>query len=156
MKPRDIEWKTTLIKSLIYRGITLVLGTITAYALTRSIAIATGTALLTEAVQAVNYFIYELIWSNLSRRKLEEEIIQKIKNREINLKIGFSSILDLAYQLSQIDTFVPKLYLSTLNIFNKMLENTELEEIHDEIEKYRNHFKKVHSKRKMFFINDKK
>ncbi|MFX1358926.1 MAG: DUF2061 domain-containing protein [Promethearchaeota archaeon] len=156
MKPRDIEWKTTLIKSLIYRGITLVLGTITAYALTRSIAIATGTALLTEAVQAVNYFIYELIWSNLSRKKLEEEIIQKIKNREINLKIGYSSILDLAYQLSQIDTFVPKLYLSTLNIFNKMLENNELEEIHDEIEKYRNHFKKVHSKRKMFFINDKK
>ena len=156
MEPRDIEWKTTLIKSLIYRGITLVLGTITAYALTRSVAIATTTALLTEAVQAVNYFIYELIWSNISRRKLEKEIIQKIKNREINLKIGFSSILDLAYQLSQIDTFVPKLYLSTLNIFNKMLENTELEEIHDEIEKYRNHFKKVHSKRKMFFISDKK
>ncbi|MFX0026104.1 MAG: DUF2061 domain-containing protein [Candidatus Hermodarchaeota archaeon] len=156
MKPRDIEWKTTLIKSLIYRGITLILGTITAYALTRSIAIATTTALLTEAVQAVNYFIYELIWSNLSRKKLEEEIIQKIKNREINLKIGFSSILDLAYQLSQIDTFVPKLYLSTLNIFNKMLENPELEEIRDEIEKYRNHFKNVHSKRKMFFISDKK
>ncbi|MFW9948421.1 MAG: DUF2061 domain-containing protein [Promethearchaeota archaeon] len=155
MKHRDIEWKTTLIKSLIYRGITLVLGTVTAYALTRSIAIATGTALLTEAVQAVNYFVYELIWSNLSRRKIEKEILQKIKNREINLKIGFSSILDLAYQLSQIDTFVPKLYLSTLNIFNKMLENTELEEIHDEIEKYRNHFKNVHSNRKMFFLSDK-
>jgi len=37
-----------------------------------------------------------------------------------------------------------------------MLENKELEEIYDEIEKYKNHFKTIHSKRKMFFINDKK
>ena len=151
MESHKIEWKTSLIKSIIYRSITLVLGTFTAYILTGSIAIATGTALLTEAVQAVFYFIYELIWSNISRRKLEKKIIQRIKNREINIKLDYSSILDLAYQLSQIDTFIPKLYLSTLNIFNKMLKNDELEEIHYDIEKYKENFVRVHSNRKLFF-----
>ena len=155
MKTKDIEWKNSLIKSLIYRSITLVLGTLTAYALTGSIAIAAGTALLTESVQGVNYFIYELTWSNISRKKLEKKIIQRIKNREINLKIDYSSIIDLAYQLSQINTFVPKLYLSTLNILDKMLDNKELEEIHEEIEKYRSYFVTVHSSRKFFFFNEK-
>jgi len=151
MKVKKIEWKESLIKSLIYRGITLILGTLTAYILTGSIAIATGTALLTEAVQAVNYFGYELVWSNISRRKIEKQIIQRIKNREIDLTLDYSSVLNLAYELSQIDTFIPKLYLSTLNIFNRMLENKELEEIHDEIEKYKNNFQRIHSSRKMFF-----
>ena len=155
MKTKDIEWKNSLIKSLIYRSITLVLGTLTAYALTGSIAIATGTALLTESVQGVNYFVYELIWSNISRKKLEKQIIQKIRNKEISLKIDYSSIIDLAYQLSQIDTFVPKLYLSILNIFDKMLVNRELEEIYDDIEKYKTYFVNVHSSRKFFFFNEK-
>jgi len=151
MKLKKIEWKESLIKSLIYRAITLALGTLTAYILTGSIAIATGTALLTEAVQAVNYFGYELIWSNISRRRLEKQIIQKIKNREIDLTLDYSSITDLAYELSKIDTFMPKLYLSTLKIFNSMLKNKELEEIHDEIEKYKENFQRAHSGRKMFF-----
>lgn len=154
MNFQKIEWKTTLIKSIIYRGITLLLGTLTVYIFTRSIAIATGVAIFTEAVQAVNYFVYELIWSTVSRRKLEKEIIEQIRSREINLKIDYSSIIDLAYQLSQIDTFVPKLYLSTLNIFNSMSKNQELDEIHEEIEKYKNHFVSVHSGRKLFFLKE--
>ncbi|UCC19669.1 MAG: DUF2061 domain-containing protein, partial [Promethearchaeota archaeon] len=62
MKSHKIEWKESLIKSLIYRALTLLLGTLTAYIITGSIAIATGTALLTEAVQSVFYFGYELSW----------------------------------------------------------------------------------------------
>lgn len=154
-KIQKIEWKESVVKSVIYRSITLVLGTLTAYLITGSIAIATGTALLTEAVQSVNYFVYELTWSNISRRKLEKKIIDRIKRREINLKLDFSSITELAYQLSQIDTFVPKLYISTERIFNNMLENEELEEIHEEIKKYKESFEAVHSGRKMFFPKEK-
>ena len=33
MESSKVEWKSSLIKSLIYRGITLILGTITAYIL---------------------------------------------------------------------------------------------------------------------------
>ncbi len=152
MEPSKIEWKSSLIKSLIYRSITLVLGTTTAYISTGSIAIATGTALLTELVQGIFYFVYELVWSNISRRKLEKRIFNSLQIREIDLKINYTSIEELAYVLSQIDTFVPKLYLSTLNILNSILKNEELEEIREKIQKYKDHFQRVHSRRKLFFV----
>ncbi|MFW9823022.1 MAG: DUF2061 domain-containing protein [Candidatus Thorarchaeota archaeon] len=156
MKFKDIEWKESVIKSLIYRSVTLLLGTITAYIITGSIRIATGTAILTEAVQSVNYFIYELVWSNISRKKMEKMLIEKLKIKQVDLKIDFSSILDIAYELSQVDTFVPKVYLSTLTFFNRLLENDQLKEIHDEIEVHKERFKSVHSNRKLFFLNSKK
>ncbi|NVM45135.1 MAG: DUF2061 domain-containing protein [Candidatus Lokiarchaeota archaeon] len=152
MEPSKIEWKSSLIKSLIYRSITLVLGTTTAYILTGSIAIATGTALLTELVQGIFYFVYELVWSNIARRKLESRIFNSLQIKEIDLKINYTSIEELAYVLSQIDTFVPKLYLSTLNILNSILKNEELEEIREKIQKYKDHFQRVHSRRKLFFV----
>jgi len=152
MESSKVEWKNSLIKSLIYRSITLVLGTITAYILTGSIAIATSTALFTETVQGINYFIYELVWSNISRRKLEKRILNSLQIREVDLKISYASIEELAYVLSQIDTFVPKLYLSTLNILNSMLKNEELEEVREKIQKYKDNFQRVHSKRKLFFV----
>jgi len=152
---QNIEWKESVIKSIIYRSITLVLGFFTAYIFTGNIAIATGTAILTESVQSINYFVYELTWSNISRRRFEKKIIDKIKRKEINLKLDYSSIKELAYQLSQIDTFVPKLYISTRNIFNNMLNNEELEEIHEDIKKFKESFEAVHSGRKMFFPKEK-
>ncbi|MFW9973059.1 MAG: DUF2061 domain-containing protein [Candidatus Odinarchaeota archaeon] len=151
MKFKKIEWKQSLLKSLIYRALALALGTLTVFLITGSIAIATGAAVLTELVQGVNYFIYEITWSNVSRRKLEKKIIERIKRREINLKLDFSSIKELAYQLSQIDTFVPKLYIQTKGIFDSMLENEELEEIHEDIKKFKDYFEAVHSERKLFF-----
>ncbi len=154
MEPNKIEWKSSLIKSLIYRSITLVLGTTTAYILTGSIAIATGTALLTELVQGIFYFVYELVWSNIARRKLERRIFNNLQIKEIDLKINYTSIEELAYVLSQIDTFVPKLYLSTLNILNSILKNEELEEIREKIQKYKDHFQRVHSRRKLFFVEE--
>ncbi|MCW4031839.1 MAG: DUF2061 domain-containing protein [Candidatus Bathyarchaeota archaeon] len=153
---KNIDWRESIIKSLIYRAITLLLGTITAYLITGSIRIATGTAILTEAVQSVNYFIYELIWSNISRRKMERMLMQKLKIKQVDLKIDYSSILDLAFELSQVDTFIPKVYLSTLAFFNRLLENDQLEEIHEKIEVHKERFKSVHSNRKLFFLNSEK
>jgi uncharacterized membrane protein len=154
MKSHEIEWKESLIKSLIYRTLTLFLGTLTAYIITGSIEIATGTALLTEAVQGIFYFGYEISWSNISRKRFEKKIIAQIKKREIDLTLDFSSIKELAFQLSQIDTFVPDLYISIQNIFNKMLENKDLEDIHEEITNYKNYFDVRHSGRKMVFLKE--
>ena len=151
MKLEGIEWKESVVKTLIYRAITLVLGTLTVYFLTGSIALATGVALLTETVQAVNYFIYELIWSNIARKRLEQEILERIRRKEINIKINFEPIREISYELSQIDTFIPKLYLSVLHFFDSMLENEELHEIHKELQMYKDNFKRVHSSRKLFF-----
>ncbi len=154
MTEHKIEWKESLLKSIIYRSITLVLGTLTTYFITGSIAVAAGAALLTEAVQSVNYFAYEMVWSNLSRRRLEKRILEKIGMREIDLKLDFSSIKELAYQLSQLDTFVPEIYSSTKRIFNNMLKNESLAEIHEEIEKYKQYFKTVHSGRKLMISKE--
>lgn len=154
MKTQKIEWKQSLIKSLIYRSITLILGFTTAFIFTGNIAVATGTAILTESVQGVNYFVYELTWSNISRRRLEKKLLEKLKRREIELKFDFSSIKELAYQLSQIDTFIPDLHKTIRNIFNNMLKNKELEEIHEEIEKYKTYFDVVHSGRKILFLKE--
>jgi uncharacterized membrane protein len=153
MKSHEIEWKQSLIKSIIYRGITLVLGTLTVYIFSGSLVIATGTALLTEFVQSLFYFSYEITWSNISRKKIEKEILERIKRREINLKINFEPIKEISYELSKIDTFVPKLYLSVLHFFESVLKNEELEEIHEELQTYKGNFERIHSSRKMFFQN---
>ena len=47
MRLKKIEWKESLLKSLIYRLLTLLIGTLTAFLITGSIAIATGTAIAT-------------------------------------------------------------------------------------------------------------
>jgi uncharacterized membrane protein len=154
MDPKKIEWKQSLVKSIIYRAITISLGIITTYILTGRLELALSIGILTEVVQSVNYFVYELTWSNITRRRLEKKIIEKIKRKEIDLKLEYSSVQELAYQISQIDTFVPTLYMSIRKIFDTMLKNKDLEEIHEEIEKYKNHFIYVHSGRKMFFLDE--
>jgi uncharacterized membrane protein len=151
METSKVEWKSSLVKSLIYRSITLLLGTITTYIGTGSWQSAASVALGTEIVQGIFYFVYEIIWSNVSRRRLEKRIFNSLQIREIDLKINYTSVEELAYVLSQIDTFVPKLYLSTLNILNSMLKHEELDEIREKIQKYKDHFQRVHSKRKLFF-----
>ena len=65
--------------------------------------------------------------------------------------IDYSSIMEIAYHMSQVDTFIPKLYLSVRNFFNKLLENEQLAEIHDEIKKYKSYFETTHAKRKLIF-----
>ena len=151
METSKVEWKNSLVKSLVYRAITLVLGFLIAYIVTQDVSEALSLAPITEIVQGINYFVYELIWSNVARRKLEKRIFNSLQIREIDLKINYTSVEELAYVLSQIDTFVPKLYLSTLNILNSMLEHEELDEIREKIQKYKDHFQRVHSKRKLFF-----
>ncbi|NVM36099.1 MAG: hypothetical protein HWN81_10920 [Candidatus Lokiarchaeota archaeon] len=54
---QKIEWKQSVVKSIIYRSITLLLGTLTVYIITGSLSIATGTILLAEAVQVVIFLI---------------------------------------------------------------------------------------------------
>ena len=151
MDIKQFNWKGSIIKSIIYRAITLALGTLTAYIFLGSIALATGTALFIETVQGVNYFVFELIWSTIARRRLERKFQEKYKEKKVNLEIEFSSLKEIAYDLSNVDTFIPKIYLSTLNFFNHLLENNDLIEIHNEIQTYKDHFVQVHSGRKMFF-----
>jgi uncharacterized membrane protein len=138
--------KKSLFKSIIYRMITLVLGTLTSYLFTGDIGVATGLALLTEAVQSVNYFIFESIWSYYERKRLRKKIEEEII-REIDLTVNYEFLRELSYELSRFDTFVEEIYRSIINFYDRLLKNEQLEDIHDEIKKHREIFVKAHEGR---------
>jgi len=143
-KAKNIEWKESLVKSVVYRTLTIILGFITAFIATGSLALAFGVALLTEFVQSINYFVFEVVWTNLiTKRRLEE----KIKSRMVDLHINYDSILELAYEMSLIDTFVEEVYTSAYNFFKSVLENEELADLSEEIRQHFEHFKRVHENR---------
>ena len=146
-----LEWKESLVKSLIYRVLTVILGFLTAFFVTGSIIIALGVALLTELVQFVFYFVYEIIWTNLITRK---RIIEELK-QTIDIQLNTNVILELAYQMSQIDTFIGEIYLSTRNFLKSILKNEALKEIHEEISKYYKHFLYTHENREFASYKDK-
>ena len=94
---KNFEWKESLFKSIVYRIITVILGFLTAYIITGDVWAAFGIASLTEFVQFVNYFFFEIIWTNLrTRKRIEEELMKKL----VDLKVRYDSILELAYEMS--------------------------------------------------------
>ena len=144
MAENGIEWKESVVKSIVYRTLTIILGFLTAYIGTGDIGTAFGLALLTEFVQSINYFIFEIVWTNLiTRRRIKKELTEKI----INLKINYDAIIELAYEMSQVETFVEDIYMSSLNFFNSILQNPELEDIHEQISKHKEHFIARHANR---------
>ena len=145
-----LEWKESLVKSLIYRFITVFLGFLTAYIVTGSLITALGVALLTEFVQFVFYFVYEIIWTNLITKK---RIIEEFK-RTIDIELNYDVILELAYQMSQVDTFVGDVYLSARNFLKSILSNDYLKDIHDEVSRYYQHFKYTHKNREFTSYKD--
>jgi len=132
-EPKRLDWKETLFKSIIYRIITVVLGFTTSLIITGDIAIAIGVASLTEIVQFLNYFLFEMIWNKVRTEKIIEE---ELKKRTIDLKINYSTIPELAYEVSKTNTFIKEVYESAVNFFKSLLENEELMDYHDEINKY--------------------
>ena len=146
-----VDLRESLIKSIIYRIITISLGFLTALIITGNIIMALGVALLTEFVQFINYFVFEVIWTNLiTKKRLIEEI-----RRTIDLNLNYDAILELAYQMSQTDTFMGEVYLSALNFLNSILNNENLKNIHEPVSKYLEHFKYIHRNREFASYRDK-
>lgn len=152
MKKFDkVDLKDSLLKSIIYRIITVTLGFLTVYIITGDLLIAIGIALLTELVQFVNYFVFEVIWTNLITKK---RLIEEIK-KNIKLDLNYDAILELAYQLSQTDTFIGEVYLSAFNFLNSIIENENLKDIHEKVLKYFEHFQYTHRNREFASYRDK-
>ncbi|MFX1444415.1 MAG: DUF2061 domain-containing protein [Promethearchaeota archaeon] len=142
-KVENLDWKESLFKSIIYRIITVFLGFTTAYIITGDVAIAIGVAILTEAVQFANYFIFEIFWTNFITKK---RIIENYK-QTVDLTLHSDAILELAYRISNTDTFIGEVYLSSLDFLKSILKNENLKEIHSEVEQYLEHFKFTHRNR---------
>lgn len=146
-----LDLRESILKSIVYRIITVMLGFLTALIITGNIIIALGVALLTEIVQFINYFIFEVIWTNkITKKRLIEELKKTVK-----LDLNYDAILELAYQMSQTDTFMGEVYVSALNFLNSILKNEKLKDIHDQVSKYLEHFKYTHKNREFASYRDK-
>ncbi len=142
-----MDWKKSLVKSLLYRTITILLGLLTAYIFTGNFISAFFLSITTEIVQFFNYFIYETGWSYYDEKRMRRQITEEFRQKEINLKLSLQSIKDIAQEFSQIDTFIPKLYNSVISFYDKILQNKELKELHDDFLEYKNAFEIIHKGR---------
>jgi uncharacterized membrane protein len=139
--------KRSLFKSIVYRIITIFLGISTALVVTGDIYQALSLGLVTEFVQFINYFVFETIWSYYERKRLRQKFRKEFLEREVELKVNYSSIKELSYELSRFDTFVKAIYTAILNFYNSLLDNDDLEELHDEISNHKEFFIKAHAGR---------
>jgi uncharacterized membrane protein len=136
--------KESFFKSIIYRIITIFLGMIVAFTLTGDVIFALSIGLATETVQFVNYFVYETIWTNYHDKRLRIKIE---KTREVDIKLDFDFLKEMSFEFSQTDTYDKEAYESVLSFFDKLLENKNLIEIQEEVQRDKNYFELRHKAR---------
>ena len=137
--------KESLIKSIIYRTITILLGMLVALIITGNLVVALSLGIATETIQFIYYFIYETIWTNYHDKKLRRKIELM---REVDIKFDFDLIKDMSFEFSQIDTFIKEYYESILSFFEKLLQNQFLEDIHKDILRDKTYFELKHNHKK--------
>ena len=136
--------KESFFKSVIYRIITIFLGMIVAFTLTGDVIFALSIGLATETVQFVNYFVYETIWTNYHDKRLRIKIE---RTREVDIKLDFDFLKEMSFEFSQTDTYVKEAYESVLSFFDKLLQNKNLIEIQEEVQRDKNYFELRHKAR---------
>ncbi|MHA1884188.1 MAG: DUF2061 domain-containing protein, partial [Promethearchaeota archaeon] len=98
----------------------------------------------TEAVQFVNYFVYEAIWTYYHDKRLKTQILM---TKQVNLKFDFKLLKEISFDFSQTNTFIKEAYESTVSFFDKLLQNENLSEIHEDIQRDKNFFVLQHKNR---------
>ncbi len=145
ISPEKMEnLKESLLKSTIYRVITISLGMLVVFIITGSLAAALSLGLITETVQFINYFIFESIWLNFHDKRLKRKILEM---KEVDLKFDFELIKEISYEFSQTNTFIKEIYDSILRFFDKILQNKYLGEIYDTILRDKTYFELKHEHR---------
>ena len=132
--------KRNLGKSIIYRIITIGIGLLTGYIITGNLAFAFNLTIITESVQFAYYFIFETIWNYYDVKRIRRLIRKEFRDKIIDVKLTTGTLIDISKEFSQIDTFIPKLHSSILSFFDRMLENKQLKNTHEEIAKYKSIF----------------
>jgi uncharacterized membrane protein len=136
--------KESFIKSIIYRIITIALGMLVVLIVTGDLVAAFSLGIATEAVQFVNYFVYEAIWTYYHDKRLKTQILM---TKQVNLKFDFKLLKDISFDFSQTNTFIKEAYESTISFFDKLLQNKNLSEIHEDIQRDKNFFVLQHKNR---------
>ncbi len=137
--------KESLIKSTIYRVITILLGMLVALIITGNLALALSLGIATETIQFNYYFIYETIWTNYHDKRLRKKI--EI-TREVDIKFDFDLIKDMSFEFSQTDIFIKEYYDSIIKFFEKLLQNQYLDDILVDILRDKTYFELKHKHKK--------
>jgi len=117
---------------------------IVAFTLTGDVIFALSIGLATETVQFVNYFVYETIWTNYHDKRLRIKIE---RTREVDIKLDFDFLKEMSFEFSQTDTYDKEAYESVLSFFDKLLQNKNLIEIQEEVQRDKNYFELRHKAR---------
>jgi uncharacterized membrane protein len=136
--------KESFLKSIIYRIITIALGMLVVLIATGDLVAAFSLGIATEAVQFVNYFVYEAIWTYYHDKRLKTQILM---TKQVNLKFDFKLLKEISFDFSQTNTFIQEAYESTVSFFDKLLQNENLSEIHEDIQRDKNFFVLQHKNR---------
>lgn len=142
-----MNWKLTLIKSILYRLVALTLAVVIAFIISGDIREAIGSSILIEFVQSLNYFGFESVWNFFYEKRIRERVQQEFRQKEIDLKLTIGMIIDISKEFSEIDTFNPQIYQSFSKFFETALENKELREFHSDILESKHNFEALNQGR---------
>ena len=136
--------KESFFKSVIYRIITIFLGMLVILIVTGNLLAAFSIGFATETVQFIYYFFYEAVWTHYHDKRLRIKIE---RTRKVDINLDFDLLKDISFEFSQTDTYVKEPYDSIMSFFENLLQNENLAEIHEEIERDRIYFELKHKDR---------
>ena len=136
--------KESFFKSVIYRIITIFLGMLVIFIVTGNVLAAFSIGFATETVQFIYYFFYEAVWTHYHDKRLRIKIE---RTRKVDIKLDFDLLKEISFEFSQTDTYVKEPYDSIMSFFENLLQNENLTEIHEEIQRDRVYFELKHKNR---------
>ncbi len=136
--------KESFFKSVIYRIITIFLGMLVIFIVTGNVLAAFSIGFATETVQFIYYFFYEAVWTHYHDKRLRIKIE---RTRKVDIKLDFDLLKEISFEFSQTDTYVKEPYESIMSFFENLLQNENLTEIHEEIQRDRIYFELKHKNR---------
>ena len=137
--------KESFFKSVIYRIITIFLGMLVILILTGDLLAAFSIGFATEAVQFIYYFFYEAIWTHYHDKRLRIKIE---RTRKVDIKLDFDLLKEISFEFSQTDTYIKEPYESIISFFENLLQNENLAEIQEEIQRDKKYFELKHKDRR--------
>ena len=137
--------KESFFKSVIYRIITIFLGMLVILAVTGDALAAFSIGFATETVQFIYYFFYEAIWTHYHDKRLRIKIE---RTRKVDIKLDFDLLKEISFEFSQTDTYIKEPYESIISFFENLLQNENLAEIQEEIQRDKKYFELKHKDRR--------
>ena len=137
--------KESFFKSVIYRIITIFLGMFVIFIVTGNVLAAFSIGFATETVQFIYYFFYEAIWTHYHDKRLRIKIE---RTRKVDIKLDFDLLKEISFEFSQTDTYTKEPYESIISFFENLLQNENLAEIQEEIQRDKKYFELKHKNRR--------